>query len=86
MKNLLSLGRELGKTELSADDVAKALRQAADDAEQELRKISAAADAMGTALGADFVNAAAKAGTSVDDIRRAAPQPRRVVRRHRGER
>lgn len=28
MKNLLSLGRELGKTELSADDVAKALRPA----------------------------------------------------------
>jgi hypothetical protein len=68
VKNLLSLGRELGKTELSADDVAKALRQAADDAEEEIRKISAASSSMETALGADFVAAAAQAGTSVDDI------------------
>jgi hypothetical protein len=68
VQSLVQLSKELGKTELSADDVAKALRQAADDAEEEIRKISAASSSMETALGADFVAAAAQAGTSVDDI------------------
>lgn len=68
VQSLVQLSKGLGNTDISAQDVAKALRQAADDAEEEIRKFSAASSSMESALGADFVAAAAQAGTSVDDI------------------
>ena len=68
IKNLQDTQKELGKTELSGKDLAKALQAGADAGAAEMAKLKAASNALAANLDADFIEARAAAGVSVDDM------------------